>query len=61
VENRDYLRTLLERSPMMRPEYVHVDHVLAALEGDPAALPVTHFGLLFLMLSAACFFQDQGR
>jgi asparagine synthase (glutamine-hydrolysing) len=57
TENRDYLRAMLSRSPVLNPELVDRDRVLAALDGDIAALPSEAFGLLFLVLTTCCFFD----
>jgi asparagine synthase (glutamine-hydrolysing) len=58
AEHRDYLKTVLRRSPVLDPNLIRRDRVLAALAGDVAALPHRDFAFLFLVLTTCCFFDD---
>ncbi len=58
AENREYLLAMLARSPVLDADLVDRDRVLAALGGDIEALPSEEFGLLFLVLTTCCFFDE---
>jgi len=59
--NRDYLRGMVERSHVLAEPLVDRTRILMALDGDIGALPGTTCGLLFNMLTAACFFDDPSK
>jgi asparagine synthase (glutamine-hydrolysing) len=57
--NRDWLRDVVRRSPILDLGLLDRGRIFAALDSDIDTLPRHTFGFLFILLSACCFFDEQ--